>query len=94
MSWIDTALDVFGSPLTQQGLAIALGFVPPPFNLLINAAVRGAPTAIKVISQIESGKEVTHEELLALWPAIQAEAKRVGADWDASEAEKGDAKPD
>ena len=88
MSWIDTALDVFDSPLTQQGLAIALGFVPPPFNLLVNAAVRGAPTAIRVIGQIQAGKDVTHEELAALWPAIQAEAKRVGAEWDASEAAK------
>ena len=88
MSWTDTALEVFNSPLTQQGLSVALSFVPPPFNVLVNAALRGAPTAIQVVKQIAAGKEMTHDELAALWPAIQAEAKRVGADWDDSEAAK------
>lgn len=83
-----SVLDFFDSPLTRQGLDLALGMIPPPWGILVAGAVKGGPVAAKYIAKLVGGETVTQADLLADWPAIQAEAKRVGADWDASEAEK------
>lgn len=85
----NTALEVFEAPLTQQGLSAALTALAGPYAPIVMAAAHGVPAAVALVKRLSAGETISPEEAKAAWPAIQAEAKQVGLDWDASERAKG-----